>query len=223
MVCPNCKAQVPDTASFCPNCGADVTQTADEHAAQTPQGVRGRVGFSDDVNSEELQAARKKTGRITLIVGIVLVLLPLIGFLIYGAVTDQMKTALPTGLIVSLIFLVTTVIVGVRRLLDKPFEGEVTEKRTRRVTRGGSGHRTHDTEYLLYVKTDGGRKKKKKVMRTAFDYVRVGDRVRYHPGFAQAFEKYDKSDDTEVPCMMCGRMNPIEQSHCRFCKNLLVR
>ncbi len=223
MECPNCKAQVPDTASFCPNCGADVTQAADEHVAQTPQGVRGRVGYSDDVNNEELQAALKKTGRITLIVGIVLVLLPFLCFLIYGAVTDKMKTALPTGLIVSLIFLVTTVIVALKRKFDKPFEGEVVDKRTRRVSRGGRGHRTHETEYLLYVRTEEGKKKKKKVMASAFDYIRVGDRVRYHPGFTQAFEKYDKSGDTEVPCMMCGRMNPIENSHCRFCRNLLVR
>ena len=130
MVCSNCGAEIPEAAAFCPNCGA-AAPAADARVILTPQGPRGRVGFSEDVNSPELQAALAKSRRITRITAAVLVVLPLVGFLIYGIVNDKIASAVPTGLIVSLVFLIVTLIVMLRRKLDRPFDGEVTEKRVK--------------------------------------------------------------------------------------------
>ena len=222
MVCSNCGAEIPEAAAFCPNCGA-AAPAADARVILTPQGPRGRVGFSEDVNSPELQAALAKSRRITRITAAVLVVLPLVGFLIYGIVNDKIASAVPTGLIVSLVFLIVTLIVMLRRKLDRPFDGEVTEKRvkTGRRSRGDLSYSRRD--YFLILRTDDGKRKKKGAAKTVFDSCRVGDRMRYHPEFAQPFEKYDKSGDAQVVCMMCARANPIENDHCSFCRNLLVR
>ncbi len=50
----------------------------------------------------------------------------------------------------------------------------------------------------------------------------VGDRVRYHPRFG-AYEKYDKSKDRIIYCIVCDEMNPIQNDRCKKCNNLLFK
>lgn len=54
----------------------------------------------------------------------VIIPLPLIGFLIYGAVSDSMNMgqALAHGLIVSAVFALSALIVTIKKKQDKPFE-----------------------------------------------------------------------------------------------------
>jgi uncharacterized paraquat-inducible protein A len=55
-----------------------------------------------------------------------------------------------------------------------------------------------------------------------FDYLSVGDRVRYHPTFG-TYEKYDKSKDRIIYCNICRMMNPIKNDRCKRCNNLLFK
>ena len=218
MLCSKCGAQIPDGAVFCPECGSAVS-AADEAFRQSP---RGRVGFSDEFESPEIVAALAKNNRITRITCAALVIVPLIGFLIWGAVTEKMETAVPAGLIVSLIILIISLIVLLKKKLDKPFEGTVTDKKIKSSIQKRGRHYRSVPNYILYITTDEQKKKKKKVSGTVFEYLHTGDRVKYHPEFPQPFEKYDKSGDTEILCMFCGALSPLGNDKCRLCKNPLV-
>lgn len=34
---------------------------------------------------------------------------------------------------------------------------------------------------------------------------------------------YDKSRDEEIPCLFCGRMNPVKNDNCTFCHNPMIK
>ena len=53
-------------------------------------------------------------------------------------------------------------------------------------------------------------------------WLSKGDRVRYIP-FLDAFEKYDKSVDVAMPCLMCGCMNDIDNDRCCQCNKPLFK
>ena len=53
-------------------------------------------------------------------------------------------------------------------------------------------------------------------------WLSKGDRVRYIP-FLDAFEKYDKSVDIAMPCLMCGCMNDIGNDRCCKCNKPLFK
>ena len=55
------------------------------------------------------------------------------------------------------------------------------------------------------------------------NYLNEGDRLRYLPQFPLPFEKYDKSRDEEIPCLFCGRMNPVKNDNCTFCHNPMIK
>lgn len=55
-----------------------------------------------------------------------------------------------------------------------------------------------------------------------YDYLSVGDRVRYHPAF-ETYEKYDKSKDKIIYCNVCRMMNPVANDRCKRCDNLLFK
>lgn len=55
------------------------------------------------------------------------------------------------------------------------------------------------------------------------NYLNEGDRLRYLPQFPLPFEKYDKSRDAEIPCLFCGRMNPVKNDNCTFCHNPMIK
>ena len=81
------------------------------------------------------------------------------------------------------------------------------------------------TEYTVAITTDTGKKKtivEKDPRRYMYDYLSVGDRVRYHPKFS-TYEKYDKSKDRIIYCIVCTTMNPIQNDRCKRCNNLLFK
>ena len=228
--CKNCGAQIEENVKFCPECGASVIPEAPLEAPvyETPAAAPdlGAAGYSRLVDSEEVQKALKKNKRIGNIAVFVFVLLPLIGFLIYGAVSDQMEfgKAAVYGLIVSAIFAFVALIVAIRRRLDQPFEGVVTDKK-KTVSfsdTSNSGTKTRK-KYVVRFECDNGKRRKKSVSIPVYEYLQVGDRVRYLPQFPQPFEKYDKRPDGNVMCMFCGRRSPLSETQCPYCHNLLIK
>ena len=77
----------------------------------------------------------------------------------------------------------------------------------------------------MVIKTEAGKIKRiveRDIRREMYDYLAVGDRVRYYPAF-DSFEKYDKSQDSIIYCNVFRMMNSIERERCKRCNNLLFR
>lgn len=227
--CPNCNSPLEEGVNFCGKCGTAINN---QSAAVPYAAMAGgpSVGFSDRVNNPEILAAVKKNRTMGKVFALIIVPLPLIGFLIYSFVSDKMETAqaLKYGAIVSAIFLLFAVYSLIRNRASNAYEAVVTDKKTKERT-----ERTNDddirtyTEFIIVAETTDG--KKKKIRETdrgrvlAYNYLDIGDRFRYHPQFAFPYELYDKSKFPYVYCVSCGRQNPIDADRCGKCNVPLLK
>ncbi len=53
-------------------------------------------------------------------------------------------------------------------------------------------------------------------------WLSKGDRVRYIPAL-NVYEKYDKSVDESIPCLLCGKMNSMSDDRCSECGKPLFK
>ena len=231
MYCSNCGAALKDGAKFCESCGERIvtsgTAAARAEACYDDYGGWPRIapGYSRRIDDGDVLSALKKQKHAGRIGFVIIVPLPLIGFLIYGAVSDSMEIgqAFVYGLIVAAVFALTALISGLKKRVEKPFEGTVTRmKHNVRMSDADGSGRSRD-QYLMWFECADGKRRKKEVSYSVFHYLREGDRVRYLPQFPQPFEKYDKSRDSDVMCMFCGRLQSIEQNVCSFCHNPIIK
>ena len=235
-VCTVCGAELPEGAEFCIGCGAAINLATPkpveprQTATPTPSlGGAGLVGFSDRCNSPEILAAAQKNKKSSIGCMWILVFVPLIGFPIAGLLMDDFPfgEALVIGIGIALVMLVVNLL-ALRKTRQRMWEGVVVNKYSKEKSehRGGEddNYRTY-TEYTTIINTDAGKKKtimEKDSGRHMYDYLSVGDRVRYHPRFG-TYEKYDKSKDRIIYCNVCTMMNPIQNDRCKRCNNLLFK
>ena len=251
MFCPNCGSKLPDGAAFCSACGAktqasvpgvctacgaavnpaapETVQPSRTAASLPPQGGAGLVGFSDRYNCPEILAAAQKNKKFSIGCMWILVFVPLIGFPIAGLLMDDFPfgESLVIGVGIALVMLVINLL-ALRKTKQPMWEGVVVNKYSKEKSehRGGGddNYRTY-TEYTTIINTDAGKKKtivEKDSGRDMYDYLSVGDRVRFHPRFG-TYEKYDKSKDRIIYCNVCSMMNPIQNDRCKRCNNLLFK
>ncbi|MDD4297150.1 MAG: zinc ribbon domain-containing protein [Ruminiclostridium sp.] len=235
-VCTACGMELPDGAEFCIGCGKAVSRAAPEavtpiqaaHSAP-PQGGAGLVGFSDRCNSPEILAAAQENKKFSIGCMWILVFVPLIGFPVAGLLMDDFPfgESLVIGVGIALIMLVVNLL-ALRKTKQPIWEGVVINKYSKEKSehRGGEedNYRTY-TEYTTVINTDAGKKKtivERDSGRHMYDYLSVGDRVRFHPRFG-TYEKYDKSKDRIIYCNVCSMMNPIQNDRCKRCNNLLFK
>ncbi len=244
MFCGNCGAQLPDNLKFCPKCGAAVVSVPEGPAAPAPEPARqycgnGEVregipapGYSDRVNHPELLAAVKKNRKASGVFGFFLIPLPLIGFVLYSRITGdmEMRQALLIGGIVSGIFLLITLLSAASHKASKAYEGTVTYKDSRLVTRYSGSDRSNRqsyTEFTTRVKTTSGETKriveKEGSNVWAYQYLSIGDRFRYLPQFNFPYELYDKSKAPHLYCVNCCTKNPLENDRCKKCHLPLLK
>ncbi len=235
-VCTACGMELPDDAEFCSGCGKSVSRAAPEAVTPTkagssdsPHGGAGLVGFSDRCHSPEILAAAQKNKKTSIGCMWILVLVPLIGFPIAGLLMDDFPfgEALIIGVGIALVMLVVNLL-ALQKTKQPMWEGVVVNKYIKEKSehRGGEedNWRTY-TEYTTVINTDAGKKKtivEKDSGRDMYDYLSVGDRVRFHPMFG-TYEKYDKSKDRIIYCNVCSMMNPIQNDRCKRCNNLLFK
>lgn len=230
MICPNCGMSMKDGARFCEECGARLEPEADSPAdafyGYGPGQMHLAPGYSRSLDSDAVLAALKKQRKSTRIVGLIVIILPLIGFGIYGSISDAMELwqAMFAGVVISLIMAVTMLVLALHKKLAKSFEGTLTSKKhVHRVHRSNDGYRNSRDEYILCITDADGKRHKKKTTLGMYNYLNEGDRLRYLPQFPLPFEKYDKSRDAEIPCLFCGRMNPVANDSCSFCRNPMIK
>ena len=231
-VCMACGAKLPEGAEFCIGCGAAVPQPMEPSRAAAParsQGGTGLVGFSDRYNCPEILAAAQKNKKSSIGCMWILAFVPLIGFPIAGLLMADFPfgESLIIGIGIALVMLVVNLL-ALRRTKQPMWEGVVVNQYSKEKSehRGGEddNYRTY-TEYTTIINTDAGKKKtivEKDSGRHMYDYLSVGDRVRFHPKFG-TYEKYDKSKDSIIYCNVCAMMNPIQNDRCKRCNNLLFK
>jgi hypothetical protein len=235
-VCTACGATLPEGAEFCIGCGKAVNSATSEpmepHHVATPappQSGAGLVGFSDRYNCPEILAAAQKNKKFSIGCMWILVFVPLIGFPVAGLLMDDFPfgESIIIGMGIALVMLVFNLL-ALRRTKQPMWEGVVVNQYSKEKSehRGGEddNYRTY-TEYTTIINTDAGKKKtivEKGSGRHMYDYLSVGDRVRFHPKFG-TYEKYDKSKDRIIYCNVCSMMNPIQNDRCKRCNNLLFK
>lgn len=232
MFCHNCGNKLPEGADFCISCGIakgnGMTQPAPNGAAYAPPSA-GLVGFSDYCNHPEILAAAKGNKKFSIGCMWILTLVPLIGFPIAGLLIDDLPfgEAVIIGVGIAIVMLIFNLI-ALSRTKKPMWEGVVVNKYSKEKSehRGGEedNHRTY-TEYTTVINTDEGKKKtivERDSGRHMYDYLSVGERVRFHPTFG-TYEKYDKSKDRYIYCNVCSMMNPIQNDRCKRCNNLLFK
>ncbi len=232
-ICPSCGMGIPKGDDFCINCGTAVNRGAESSLQARRFNGKSEngnlIGFSDRFNSPEILEAAKKSKKSCLGCMWISVFVPLIGFPIAGLLMDDfpfMESLIIGGglsfiiLIVGLIFL--------RGTKKSMWDGRVVNKSEKEcLERRGKDDNYYRTymEYKTFIRTDAGKKKtivEKDSGRHMYDYLAVGDKVRYHPSFG-TYEKYDKSKDRIIYCNVCSMMNPIQNDRCKRCNNLLFK
>lgn len=224
-VCAACDTKLPEGAEFCIGCGAAVSPAVPARS----QGGTGLVDFSDRYNCPEILAAAQKNKKFSIGCMWILVFVPLIGFPVAGLLMDDFPfgESIIIGMGIAFVMLVLNLL-ALRRTKQPMWEGVVVNKYSKEKSehRGGEddNYRTY-TEYTTIINTDAGKKKtivEKDSGRHMYDYLSVGDRVRFHPRFG-TYEKYDKSKDRIIYCNVCSMINPIQNDRCKRCNNLLFK
>lgn len=234
--CAVCGTAIPHDAGFCINCGTAVNSRETGSAKDGSLALResvaaqraGLIGFSDWCNSPEILEAAQKNRKSSIGCMWILVFVPLVGFPIAGLLMDDFPfgESLVISVGIALVMLIVNLF-GLRRAKQPMWEGVVTSKfnKERREHKRDDDSMTTYTEYTTIIKTDVGKKKRiteKDSQRYMYDYLAVGDRVRYHPVFG-TYEKYDKSKDRIIYCNVCTMINPISNDRCKRCNNLLFK
>ena len=238
-ICRSCGAKIAENAAFCTNCGASVQKVAGEvtnsslqAAAQPqnnmpPQNQASLVGWSPKSNDPEILEAARKNKKSAMGCAWIFMLLFPIGFLLAGLFIDEMplNEAIIIGVGLGVIMLIIN-LVRIKDMKHPVWEGVVTQRfhKERRHNKNDDTMSTY-TEYTTVIRTDAGKKKRiieRDSQRHMYDYLAVGDRVRYHSAFS-SYEKYDKSKDKIIYCNVCYTMNPISNDRCKRCNNLLFK
>jgi hypothetical protein len=232
MFCGNCGTKLPEDAAFCINCGAPVHKAREEENNPSSQATtstqdKSLVGWSPNSNDPEILEAARKNKKSAIGCAWIFMLFFPIGFLLAGLFIDEMP--LNEAIIIGVGLGVLMLVINLWRIKDMKaplWEGVVTEKykKERREHKKDDNMTTY-TEYTTIIKTEGGKEKRiteKDSGRHMYDYLAVGERVRYHPSFG-TYEKYDKSKDRIIYCNVCSMMNPISNDRCKRCNNLLFK
>ncbi len=240
-VCAACGAKLPEGAEFCISCGKAVNRTTPEPSfsvfSTPPQDNTGLVGFSNRINAPEVIEYISKSNKSARGCAFVLIPLPFIIYTIVSFVSDEVQTAdaLIFGGGISLVFLFFYLLTKYITSPNRSWDGVVIDKKrsekTKRV-RDDFGHDDliHYTEYVIKFRTDKGKKERCVESNTRgyidpdyYPYLNIGDRVRYYPQLPYKYEKYDKSRDSEIPCMFCKTFNDIHNYMCASCGKLLFK
>ncbi|TFG83112.1 MAG: hypothetical protein E4G74_01700 [Erysipelotrichales bacterium] len=209
---------------------ADSVQAIKAELKQLP---KVRKGFADLLEYPALTQYLKKSRKIGKFALWIMSLAPFIGFVSYSVLTGDMdiKEALWVGTIVSAIFMVFSISFAVK---EKSRQGTWTgtimdmkrEKVVEKVTEFDETRWVKMEHYSMTIHRDDRSKPflhKLGGNENVFNYYKVGDKVRHIAG-AFHLEKYDKTGDGEIICVMCGGLYDIDTDNkCGFCRLPLLK
>ncbi len=188
-------------------------------------------GWSDRENDAEILAGLERNRKAAFKWGIVTVLIALVApAAVSMFVPDSLKMdhAVKLGCVIAGAIVVCSLLSKLFHAFKKPYEGVVTDKREE-LRRSGDkeGGRSYERMYVTYVRlADGGKKKIKEshtYAHSAWEYLKVGDRFKFHPKFSFPYELYDKSKAEHLFCPVCAKKNPVESDRCSRCHAPLLK
>ena len=243
MFCENCGTKLADSARFCPECGAAQGQAAAQVQVAAQPAARSQsrhrpaqpasssaenlIGFSPKINDPAFAAYKRKSVTWSFLFASILAVIAIIAFPIYGKQSGELDwpQSLYYGMGIGGMFVVIALLQTIKRGLDHTWDGVVEYKDSyREIDRNDSNHTSTTPVYVIKVrKASGGVKKHKwRGITGPYSYYNVGDQVRHHRGF-EYYEKYDKSQDSQILCAACLSMNDIHLQQCKRCKCPLLK
>jgi len=186
------------------------------------------IEYSSKINDPAFAKYVKDTNRWSGYFSLGLALVAVLGFFIYGEVSDEMENpeALYIGLVIGCMFLLIAFYQITSRNSSKTWDGTVVDKKitTKRRHDKYQDYWKEYQEYKITIKADNGKKHEltDEDDDTKYNYYKIGDKVRHHKGL-NSFEKQDKSDDTIIFCNACASLNDIQEDYCFRCKCPLLK
>ena len=222
MFCQNCGMQLNEDVSFCGKC----SRTAGSQLKETPC-TTGLVGFSSKISDPAFASYKKKSVTWAFLFAGILAVIAMVGFPIYGNLSGEIDWlgSLFYGLGIGGMFFMIALLQTMRKGFDKTWDGVVEYKDSYTLKERNRNGQTHYHKiYIIKIKKSSGRTKKHKWrdIPGVFDYYNVGDKVRHHKGFSY-YEKYDKSNDTQIMCTACMSFQDKEKDICPRCKCPLLK
>lgn len=219
MHCANCGRIIDGGAAYCLGCG-------ERHNSGIPSATPAPAGFSIRISNPAFAAYKRKSGIWSILFALILAVIALIGFPIYGNASGEIEwpSSLYYGFGIGGMFIAIALIQILKRALDKTWDGTVENKKTYKQRERVQGGYTFHTYYTMKVRKDSGGVKKHKWRDTPglYDYYNTGDRVRHHKGFYY-YEKYDKSQDAQIMCAACMSFIDKNEDICPRCKCPLLK
>jgi hypothetical protein len=207
---------------YCNICGKELVDGRCKNCSD--QGLK---GFSNKIYDPVFDKYIKNTKVYGRIFALVLSLILIIGFYVYGEIHPGMDNpqAVAIGLVIGLIYTVSVFLFASKRNKGHTWDGIVankTEKVRQKHQKGQTPTRV--TEYTVFIKGDNGEELEKTNENTmkVYNYYQIGDRVRFH-GKLGTIEKFDKSKDSIIFCNACSTINDISSDYCFRCKCPLLK
>lgn len=183
------------------------------------------VGYSDKIKDDAfLKKNEVGFGKNQQLIYLITVAIAIIIVMVVGISTDDIKGA---GLIaVLLLFISIVIFLGLksRQKLEMTYDGVIKaiEKQVEPYKKTKSYLRT-----LIVIKADDD---KEFIYNGIFSsmkndyttYYKEGDKVRHHDGFNLP-EKFDKTNDEKVVCILCGELVDKENDECNKCGKILLK
>ena len=181
------------------------------------------IGYSDKINDPAVQAALNKNKKAAKGFLVIVLIVPIAVTFFIGVKNGNVPDMVAGGVGISAVILVINIISSLLQAGKKQWEGTVTGKRTE-THRNNRDEDNISTYYVVDILTNDGKKRKiSGTVNPYFDYLNVGDKVRYYPQFNNYYEKYDKSGDSYVFCPVCMTKNNIEDDFCKRCKVPVIK
>ena len=215
--CWKCGKAVKKGTESCPGCGS-LYDGVNRFGSLNPIGLGG-IGWSDAFGDESLKKRKRFGSAYVAVFMLVTIAVIFIVMLSSGDISFDGESMKIFGLIAGglVIFWLISMFVGRIGKSGGDWEGTVESKDERQ--------RGDNMEFILNVRLDSGKKKKAVIKNDNmfFDYLNVGDKARYHGHGTDYYEKFDKSRDYVIPCIMCRNMRDVRENYCALCGTMLPK
>ena len=220
MYCENCSTALTENERFCTSCGR-------EHSGPATDEGRSLVGFSDKINDPLIAVTLNKMNKSGMVFTLVLAVIAVIGFSVAGAAEVggfELPSAFYMGLAIGILLIVIAIFQRVKGKKDGTWDGVVADKTFKEASYAERQTGDYRTRYSVHIRRDDGSIKKLSCTEELFHYYQIGEHVRHHAGtLDHVLEKYDKSHDSVIYCIVCSTKNEIDHDNCRRCKCPLLK